>query len=278
MKAIAESRHDHHPQSQRASGAAWSSWLVAVSFLFLFLALRTRAYLAVDGALRCLNVFFAGERYHGNNHMLYPFWIGMWAKVNALLGLRASDAFQFIAMSQAMNAFLAAGCIACLYHLIRAIAGLKGALLGTLLFSFSTALTLHATNSAEVLPGLFFALLALVILAVGMERSNSLVLALAGGVLAVALASYEAMGTAAGAAVLVCCFWPRSAIGQKRFSLPWRLIYVGAGGLAGVILVYGAAYADQGIPFRKMPHQFFSLGGAPEVYGGFRPSNFVNLP
>ena len=117
MKAIAESRHDHHPQSQRASGAAWSSWLVAVSFLFLFLALRTRAYLAVDGALRCLNVFFAGER-------LYPFWIGMWAKVNALLGLRASDAFQFIAMIQAMNAFLAAGCNACLYHLIRAIAGL----------------------------------------------------------------------------------------------------------------------------------------------------------
>ena len=247
----------------------WLAILIAGFFWLFFLILRSNNYTIQDGTLRCLGVFFRGIQFHGNNHMLYPFWISVWARVNELLGIRASDAIQYMRVSEAMDAFAGGVSIGCLYQLITAIAGWRAALFGSLLFGFSGALGLQATTSAEAMPGLLFALVASVVLASGIWRSNAILLFLAGLVMAVALATYEAMGTVVGTGVLMCCFWP-SLRPQPRGIVPVvrRLAFVGLGGSAGVCGIYSWAYASQGIPWKKMPSQFFALGGAPEVYAG----------
>jgi len=249
---------------QRAPLAAF---LIAACFFLLFLALRTNNFTSMDGALRCLGVFFKGDRFHDNNHMLYPFWISMWARVNDLLGIHASDAFQFIRISQAMNAFAAASSVGFLYLLIEPLAGLRAAVLGSLAFGFSGALTVQATTSDEAPAGLFFALLALVILASGVRNSNPIAVFLAGFCMTLGLASYEAMGTVVGPAILLCCFWPVSPSGQSQ-PIVRRLVIAAAGGAVGVFIVYGWAYASQGVPLTSMPFRFLSLGGAPQVYAG----------
>lgn len=255
--------------SVQLSRRLWLAFFIAGFFWLFFLALRSNNYPNQDGALRCLGVFFRGDRFHDNNHMLFPFWISVWAKANELLGLRAADALQYIRLSEAMDAFAGAVSIGCLYYLIASIAGWRAAVLGSLLFGFSGALGLQATTSAEAVPGLLFALMASVLLASGIWNSNAILLFLAGLVMALALASYEAMGTVVGTGVLMCCFWPASP-SRRQEILPVvpRLAIVGLGGLAGVCGVYSWAYASQGIPWKKMPSQFVSLGGAPEVYAG----------
>jgi hypothetical protein len=247
----------------------WFAIFIAGFFWLFFLILRSNNYTNQDGALRCIAVFFGGIQFHSNNHMLYPFWISAWARANELVGIRASDAFQYMRISEAMDAFAGAASIGCLYQLITSIAGWKSALFGSLLFGFSGALGLQATGSAEAIPGLLFALVASVVLAAGIWRSNAILLFLAGVVMAVAPATYEAMGTVAGTGALMCCFWP-SLRPQPRGMVPVvrRLAIVGLGGLAGVFGIYSWAYASQGIPWKKMPSQFFALGGAPEVYAG----------
>jgi len=257
----------------------WLGWLIAACFFLLFVALRTNDFAGVDGALRCLGVFFKGDRFHDNNHMLYPFWVGVWAKANSLLGIRAQDAIQYLRMTQCMNAFAASAVIGFLYYLIESVSNMKAAILGSLMFGFSSTVTLQATTSDEPVAGLFFATLSLAILAFGIKHSSAAAVFVAGFAMSAALASYEAMGTVVGAAILVCCFWPADS-SARPFGVMRRLLIAGAGSAVGVLVVYGWAYASQGVPVAKMPAQFLALGGAPGIYTGpeLIPTKVANTP
>lgn len=246
---------------------AWAPWLAASVFFVFFLAFGTQYYDSVDGALRCLGVFFHGDRFHGNNHMLYPFWVGAWANANALLGNRADNALQYVRHTQWMNSFAMAAVIGFLFYLIQSVANVRAAILGALFFGLSGAVTLEATTSNEPVAGLFFAGLALAVLAFGLRNSNIIATLLAGFFMTVALASYEAMGTVVGPAILMCIYWP-AELPIKRVLVIRRLAITAAGCVLGWLVIYGWAYSSQGVPIAKMPARFLSMGGAPDVYTG----------
>ena len=257
----------------------WPAITIAVAFFLLFLALRTNDYTSVDGALRCLGVYFKGHQLHGNNHMLYPFWVEMWAKVASFVGIRAEDAFQFIRVSQAMNALACAAAAGCVCYLIASLASIKAAVLGSLLFGLSSTVTLQATTSDEAPCGLFFATLALAILACSLRNNRGAIFFLAGFCMTAALASYEAAGAVVGMAVLLCCFWPSDSP-RKAVTAFRRLVITGVGSGFGIVVIYGWVYASQGVPVSKMPTTLLSPGGSPEVYTGVNllPSKMLNMP
>jgi hypothetical protein len=248
---------------------------VAFFFAVLFLLLRTQQYTTVDGALRCLAVFHdPTNRVHTNNHMLYPFWIWLWTRGAALAGFAAPDWLAYVRLSQAMNAFCAAAAIGMLFSVLEAVAGLRYALLGSLQFGLSTAVVLHATNSAEPVTGLLFSLSALGVLVPALRAESKIGLFLVGILLTLALASYQAMALVAPLVAFACVCWPgtRWRLAAKRLAL------IGAGGVLSVISVYGLAYSSEGIPPRRMLARFFALDGGPEIYGGLRATKFVNVP
>jgi len=249
--------------------------MVALGFAVFFLLLRSQQYAAVDGPLRCLIVFHdPTQRVQANNHLLYPFWIWIWTRAAALAGLTAQDWLAFLRECQAMNAVCAAAAIGILFTVLEAIAGTAYALLGCLQFGLSTAVVLHATNSAEPVTGLFFSLSALGVLIPALRAESKFGLFLVGILLTLALASYQSMGLVMPLVAFACICWP----GTSRRLAAQRLMVVGAGGLLSVITVYGLAYSSVGVPPRRMFARFLTLDGGAQVYGGFSVSKFVNVP
>jgi hypothetical protein len=260
---------------QTSQRQPWMAVLVALGFALLFLLLRSRQYLAVDGSLRSLVVFHdPSQRLHGNNHMLYPFWIWLWTQTASLVGLKAHDWITFVLQSQAMNAVFAAAAIGILFTVLESIAGSRIALLGSLQFGLSTAVVMHATNSAEPVMGLFFGIAAIGALVPALRAESKIGLFLVGILLTLALASYQSMALAAPVVALGCISWP----GTRLKKAIVRLSVVGAGGLLSVIAVYGAAYWSQGVPLKRMAARFVTLDGDPHTYGGFSISKLVNTP
>ncbi len=231
------------------TGSRWHAPLVTLAFLAFFLLLPSQQYFAVDGPLRCLQVFHDRRpSLHGNNHLLYPFWIWVWTRAAALIGYTPADWSQFIRLCQAMNSVCAAVAIGVLFSVLASIAGTWYALLGALQFGLSTAVVLHATNSAEPPTGLLFSLLAVGIVIPALRAGSRLRLFLVGVLLAMALASYQPMALVAPAIAVVCACWP-GGDGARRWQLAVaRLCWVGCGGLLSVVAIYGLAYSSVGTP------------------------------
>lgn len=77
-------------------------FLVAAS---LYISLRSSNYLAVDGALRAINVYrLERPTLNGNEHLLYPVDIFIWTKLLNALGFEAHSPLEFLALAQSMNA------------------------------------------------------------------------------------------------------------------------------------------------------------------------------
>ena len=90
--------------------------LIFVVSAIVFISLRSTQYLAVDGAIRALEVYRNPHPFvHGNNHLLYPIDILEWTCLLQALGISPLDPFQFMADAQAMNAVAAASCLAMFY-------------------------------------------------------------------------------------------------------------------------------------------------------------------
>src|SRR5262250_2517730 len=95
------------PATANRSNAApyFVAGCVFLFFAVLFLSLRTQQYLDVDGALRSLDVYRRRQLFfHANNHLFYPVNIFLWTQALAWLGFTAQTPFEFVALSQAMNA------------------------------------------------------------------------------------------------------------------------------------------------------------------------------
>jgi hypothetical protein len=66
----------------------------------LFILLRTQQYLAVDGALRCLWVYWLGHpTAGGNNHLLYFVNVYVWTKMLSIAGCDLWKLVRFRAVS-----------------------------------------------------------------------------------------------------------------------------------------------------------------------------------
>ncbi len=210
--------------------------------------------------------------------MLYPFWVWLWARGWTVIGMPATDWLAYIRQSQALNAIAAATAIGLLFSVLESVAGTGIALLGALQFGLSTAVMLHATNSAEPVMGLLFSMAALRVLFSALRSGSQAGLLLVGLFLALALASYQAMALIAPAVGFACVCWPGAA-GDTRTRLALsRLALVGIGGLVSVAAIYGLAYSALGVPIGKMLARFLQLDGDAAVYGGVGISKLINAP
>lgn len=267
-------------------GAITTYQYVIAALIFLagsvfLLGLRSHAYTAVDGPMRCLEVFRRQTLFfHGNNHLLYPAWILIWTRAARYLGFAISDPFNFMRVSQAMMAVLAAASLGLTYLiLVKFVKYTYIRIMALLIFASGSAFLMHATNAAEVMPGFFFSLFAIQLLLELLERSAAVPLVLVGLLFALAMASYESMILAAPIGAALCFAWrnPHPGARAARVAVS-RLAWISLGGVAGLLGIYGFAYAREGIRAAGMAHEFFSLGGSPETYGGIAASKLLNIP
>lgn len=246
-----------------------------------YLTQGTADFTAVDGALRALEPFRDGARFHDNNHLLYPLWISGWVRLLGALGAGVDEPLAIIGAAQALNALLGAAGVAIAYLLLVRLADYRAALACSLALGCSRAVLVHATSSAEPLAGFFFAIAGLHLVAGAPGASRPPVRLVAAGLaFAAALASYQAMGTVAAVAALLAGRGGRSGPEwvDSAAVIVGRLAWIAAGGLAGVVAIYGGAYAAEGVPLADMPARFLAIGGAPEVYSGFSVARAANLP
>lgn len=273
--------------------AAFSGiWL---GFAVIYLSLRTNQYTDVDGALRCLTIYWRRPPYVGpNNHLLYPANVYAWSRLFKALGVSWSGPISFIRSIQAMNAIFAAGAVALVYFLTwRLTSSGLIAFVCALIYGLAHAVLMHATNSAEPVVGLFVSLAAAALTAEGLARAKLAPLFYGGLCLALALANYESMVLIAPLLFLMGAICPDghdSQVGIRiaDLNLPnrfnglmrrsSRIFALGAGFLMGVVLIYGSAYYSIGVTApRQMFQRFLQMGGSPGVYGGLSLSKVLNL-
>jgi hypothetical protein len=264
-----------------------SGQIIPVVLWLLFstacILLASNQYTAVDGALRCLNVYWHRPPYLGpNNHLLYLANVWLWWHLATALGFRASGPFAFLRTVAAMNALSGGGAVALVSALVwRFTRNWKISLMAALVYAMSWTLLLHSTSSAEPPPGLFVSLAAVFATVEGLAHDR-LVLVFIGGIgLALALANYESMFLVAPLVFLLCFVWTgKRTAGLTGSARPLiRLLISVLGSVAGVAGIYVAAYHRLGIARPgQMFRTFFHVGGEPEVYAGFGFSKLINFP
>jgi hypothetical protein len=260
-----------------ASPSLQASLLGIVLFL-IFLALRSRAFNAVDGAVRCLEVFHRQALFfHGNNHLLYPLDVLLWHRVLALFGVQATGPLDYLALTQVMNAAAAAGCAAVLYRLtLEATGSWRASLTAACLWSFSRAFLLHATNAAEPMVGVLWSALALLLVLSHGDRHPWRPFA-AGALLALAMATYQSTILIVPVVALLCVTLRGSRRDTVRASAA-RLAAAAAGGLAGLFAVYGLAYHAMGLPgFAAKIDRFRGVTGY-GAFGGLSARSLALVP
>lgn len=243
----------------------------------LFVLLRTQQYLAVDGAIRCLSVYWTGRpTVAGNNHLLYFVNVFVWAKTLSLAGVNATNAFDFVRLTHWMNALAAAGATSVFWLLCwRATESMVTAWAATCAYAFSNAFLLHATSTAEPMMGLFWSLASILMVATGLGSSSRLRLVVGGALLLLAMATYESMVLIGPAELVLIYNWDERRSSQSRTLV---LMFL-TGCILGGIVAYVPAYVLSGstTPL-AMWRRFLDIGGGEQVYGGFRASKLLNLP
>jgi hypothetical protein len=263
--------------------------LILVVFSLIFILLGSKQYVAVDGALRCLDVYYSQKLFiHQNNHLLYPVNVYFWHQFLAAFGIYANDPVDYLKLTQVMNAVAAAGCLAILYCLTYAATSSRGISLGvTIGYGFSNAFFSHATNSAEPMVGLWWSFLAIGAIALALKTKKRRLFFASGALFALAMASYQSLVLLSSAAAALCLTWPLTkdtpgAI-QKNIRLDigaiWRASLPALGGIVGVALIYGIAYYYSGThQIGAMLGRFFTLDGGKDIYGGITISKLATLP
>ena len=76
-----------------------TSFGIFIASASLFIILRTQQYLAVDGAIRCLSVYWQGRpAAGGNNHLLYFVDVFVWTKALFARGCARDKRLRFRAV------------------------------------------------------------------------------------------------------------------------------------------------------------------------------------
>ena len=255
--------------------------LVFVIFTCFFLFFRSNDISAVDGAVRCLDIFRRGRLFfHENNHLLYPANVLVWTRFLSHFGIKASNPKEFYAIAQSMNCVAAAACLAMLFCLsLSLFSSLRLAFSLVLGYGFSKAFLLHATNSAEPVVGLFWSLLGICFASILVKRWSHLSVILSAICFSLAMASYQSMIFLAPAAIALIWQGGYFRDGGGFFSQA-RLFELGEFTLAGVVacaVLFGWAYWHQGLRSPDELIERLSVHGA-RVYLSLTIGKFLNMP
>lgn len=279
-------------EARRAAIGSLALWIV---FAATYILLRSHDYVVVDGALRCLAIYWRRPPYLGsNNHLLFLTDALLWSHALGHLGFHPAGPIAFVGSIQAMNAICAGGCVALVNLLAwRFTRSLKLALAAAIFVALSWAMLKHATNSSEPVVGLFISLIATMLVTEGLARARYGLLFAGGAGLSLAMANYQAMFLIAPLLYLFCVTWPRPGLSpadalREGLALPTELAAMRrpllnlcacvGGTIAGAIAIYGTAYHSLGIPgLQPMLRAFVELAGE-SVYGGLSITKLVNLP
>jgi hypothetical protein len=246
----------------------------------LFLLLRTSNYLAVDGALRPLQVYQLGRPLlSGNNHLLYPINVYVWSILIRSLGIHVINPFAFLASIQAMNAIAAAAFVTILYALCYKLTNrIAVSLLVAISYGLSRAVLAHATNSAEPTVGLFWSGLSFALAAYGVSRHKNWASTVGGFLLALTMATYQSMVFIGVPIVFLLWQWPHHQSKDRVLrSRIFAVTYFVAGVVLGIPIIYGSVYYASGTQTAVgMIVRFLQMPGK-EVYGGVSLVKFVAL-
>ena len=201
----------------------------------MFVLLRTQQYLAVDGAIRCLWIYWQKRpTAGGNNHLLYFMNVFVWTKALSLMGVNATGPFDFVRLTHLMNALAAAGSVSLLWTLsYHATGNIRAAWAASCAYALSNAFLLHATSTAEPMVGLWWSLASVLIVASGVAASSRLRLFVGGTLLLLAMATYESMVLIGPAELIFIYCWDGRALAQPHFCTVvfsrmriWRNSYI----------------------------------------------------
>jgi hypothetical protein len=255
----------------------WVAIAILLVAAALFGALHTHQYLAVDGALRCLSVYWLKRPTPGgNNHLLYFVNVFAWAKMLALVSISAANPFDFLRLTQWMNALAAAGSVTLFWILCcRASRSLFIAGAATGAYAFSNAFMLHATSTAEPMVGLFWSIASVSIVASGLAASSRLRIFAGGSLLLLAMATYESMVLIGPAELLMILVWNEHDSVLNRANAIWFLAGCVFGGLAAYVPVYTMSGTTAPMAILQ---RFLDMDPGSQVYGGIRASKLLNIP
>ena len=261
------------------SGSGSADALLALAIFFAGTAfyglLHTQQYLAVDGAVRCVNVYWNSYRIAGdNNHLLYYANVTLWRDFLSQFGIEATDPFNFVHLTEWMNALAAAGSVSIFWLLCKRATGrIAIASAAAAAYAFSNAFLLHATSTAEPMVGLLWSFVSVGLAAWGLSARSYLLLFAGGAFLLLAMATYESMVLIGPAELALIWGWKDGNEAGKR--LVWFL----AGCIVGGLLAYVPIYYLSGTTNPLyMWRRFAAMGGGDRVYGRVTIAKIVNLP
>jgi hypothetical protein len=242
---------------------------VFVIALTVFLLLRTSDYLAVDGALRALDVYYRGKPFlHENNHLLYPVNVYLWSALLRSLGLHPAGPLAFLPLAQAMNAVAAAASLTIFYGLVYTLTTrAEIASLMTVGLGLSRAFLAHATNSAEPMVGLLWSEGSVALSLYGLSRKKSWAFMAAGTLLALAMLTYQSMVLLGVLAIFLIGLFPNRQNTRPQFRARLLALFMVAFG-ASILFGYGIAYYMSGTDTAAgMVRRFLNVPGS-HIYGG----------
>lgn len=254
--------------------------LVTISFLSLYSTFNSNQYTAVDGALRCVQVFRVSQPYiHGSDHMLYPIHVYLWFHFWRILGIEVQDVFQYISLIQRMNAFAAALSLGLFsLMLLHLTDSLKISIFGTLALGFSSAFIHHATNSAEPMVGFFLSLVALIISYAAVQQDRYVLYYLGSFFLVYAMATYQSM-FAVFPGILIMIFVLLFDAGNRTRHIIKRLFTYTLFCLINIVILYGSAYYYLGdrSQFHSIARLFLPGFYVGSIYGGLSFDSLIGI-
>lgn len=264
--------------AREVSGAA----AIFGCFAVLYASLRSRDIFATDGAHRCLEVFHRQAIFfHENNHLLYPVNVLAWARLAAVFGLKANGPFEFYRITELMNCFAAAASLAIVFLLIQwAISSWRIALGAVVTLGLSRAFFSQATNANEAVVGLFWSLLAVLVLVLGLRARSLLLVFVSGLLFSLSMATYESMIFLAPAGLVL--IWRTWMEENRESRISRRLIAMEGvfllGCLAAWLGIHGwADWLTGNTRPVDMARQLFQMQDA-RSYLGVGPGKGLNLP
>jgi len=260
-----------------ASGAA----AVFGAFAILYASLRSKDIFATDGAHRCLEVFRRQTIFfHENNHMLYPVNVLLWTRLASALGMKPNGPFEFYTTVELMNCFAAAATLAVIFILIyMTVSSWKLSLGAVIALGLSKAFFVQATNANEAVVGLFWSLIAVLILVVAL-RMRSIWLIFASGLLfSLSMATYESMIFLAPAGLVL--IWQSYSLGDRTSQFSRSVLVSEAAFILGCssawLGIHGwAAWMTGNTRPAEMVKQLFRMQDA-RSYLGLGPGRAPNL-
>lgn len=255
--------------------------LVFAAATLAYIALRN-SNVVVSGAPRAFEVYARHRLFlHTNEHLLYPVNIYLWTRALSAVGFTAATPTGFYGLAEALNAAAAAGSVAIVYLLCVTLTQRVGlSFLISTGFALSRAFLTHATCASEPTVGLFWSLLAALLVGVSLTGRNRWLASIAGFVLMLAMASYQSMVLAGPALVALIWLWPDGEKSDRhRFAhRAWACVPFVVGCCVGFVVIYGGSYYLSGTRGLAAMVERFVHVPAEHIYGGFSPVKLVAFP